>query len=590
MTTHSGEEARGRGTEWTRRAARILIPAVLALGMPLVAATPATAASEVVGECAGNGSRSAITGYEIGGRFTPDISGTADGATIQTGRYHGSSNQPIQVRLREIVGGQPGPVLAQGDLPTDGLVAGSFDEHYVPFDVPAALQAGTTYLLSHHLPSDASSYTTWYFGYSGSCQGGSYSYDGGTTWYGWNNSIPFQIAIGDAPAGNPKELRWSGQGGTIGSTDASTVVSLDERQTWQPAYIVGGDGSHPWDDGGLDIVDSRAAWINCGPSFFVCLNRGAWYKTFLVMPETGPYSLRFRVMADNYADVYINGTQVGGRIAGAGSFTVPPELLHAGVNTFEMYAIDAGGWAGFRYDVFGTFDTDAVVDEDGDGEVDVPNTPPTIADNDDMVAEATGADGAVVTFDTPAVTDAEEPELAATCSPVSGSTFELGDSVVTCSVTDAAGESAESSFTVTVQDTIAPEISFSGNAGTYGVDGQVAIECAADDAVTPGLTCAGATGPAYAFGLGEETVTGSATDAAGNGGSGDTTFTVVVDSTNLCSLTAQLVDQKGIANSLCVKLRAGSHRAYRNELKAQSGKKVPASAASLLSELSLALG
>ena len=43
-----------------------------------------------------------------------------------------------------------------------------------------------------------------------------------------------------------------------------------------------------------------------------------------------------------------------------------------------------------------------------------------------------------------------------TCTPASGTTFALGATTVNCSATDAAGNEATGSFTVTVRDTTAP--------------------------------------------------------------------------------------------------------------------------------------
>jgi Mg/Co/Ni transporter MgtE len=156
--------------------------------------------------------------------------------------------------------------------------------------------------------------------------------------------------------------------------------------------------------------------------------------------------------------------------------------------------------------------------------------------------------------------------------------------------TDAAGNAGSATFTVTVRDSTMPVVTFSGNAGTYGVDDTVAVTCGVTDAVTAGLSCAGAAGPAYSFGIGNVKITRSVADGAGNVGTASTTFTVRVVAGDLCTLTDRLVPDKGIANSLCAKLRAGSYVAFRNELKAQSGKKVTAAAADLLTGLSLALG
>jgi HYR domain len=72
---------------------------------------------------------------------------------------------------------------------------------------------------------------------------------------------------------------------------------------------------------------------------------------------------------------------------------------------------------------------------------------------DNIVAEATSAAGAVVTY----TATAEGADGPVTCAPQSGSTFALGVTTVNCSATNAAGTST-GSFTVTVRDTIAPTI------------------------------------------------------------------------------------------------------------------------------------
>ena len=45
-----------------------------------------------------------------------------------------------------------------------------------------------------------------------------------------------------------------------------------------------------------------------------------------------------------------------------------------------------------------------------------------------------------------------------TCNATSGDTFPLGDTIVDCSATDTAGNTGHSLFTVTVEDTTAPEV------------------------------------------------------------------------------------------------------------------------------------
>ena len=96
---------------------------------------------------------------------------------------------------------------------------------------------------------------------------------------------------------------------------------------------------------------------------------------------------------------------------------------------------------------------------------DAVNTPPVLTLPTDIPAEATSSAGAAVEF-TVLADDAEDGDLSGsvTCSHTSGSTFPLGETTVTCSVTDSGGETAEGSFKVNVQDTTAPTFTaFPGN-------------------------------------------------------------------------------------------------------------------------------
>ena len=68
----------------------------------------------------------------------------------------------------------------------------------------------------------------------------------------------------------------------------------------------------------------------------------------------------------------------------------------------------------------------------------------------------TSASGAIVQYNVTAVDDFDGP-VAADSSPPSGSTFPLGNTTVTCTATDQAGNTANAEFVVTVQDTTPPE-------------------------------------------------------------------------------------------------------------------------------------
>lgn len=89
-----------------------------------------------------------------------------------------------------------------------------------------------------------------------------------------------------------------------------------------------------------------------------------------------------------------------------------------------------------------------------------PNTPPTLAVPNHVLAEATGHDGAQVNFVVTA-TDAEDGDLTGSvvCTPPSGSLFSIGETRVTCTVTDSGGLSATASFSVYVEDSTPPEFS-----------------------------------------------------------------------------------------------------------------------------------
>jgi hypothetical protein len=79
----------------------------------------------------------------------------------------------------------------------------------------------------------------------------------------------------------------------------------------------------------------------------------------------------------------------------------------------------------------------------------VDNEDPVIAAAADINQSSPGAAGVAVTFPTPSATD-NSGLASVVCTPASGSTFAVGVATVTCTATDAANNSASTSFTVTV--------------------------------------------------------------------------------------------------------------------------------------------
>jgi hypothetical protein len=77
------------------------------------------------------------------------------------------------------------------------------------------------------------------------------------------------------------------------------------------------------------------------------------------------------------------------------------------------------------------------------------STPPVLTVPADLSATATSSAGAPVTFSVSA-DDVVDGSVAASASPASGSVFPLGESTVTVTATDAAGNTATKTFKVTV--------------------------------------------------------------------------------------------------------------------------------------------
>jgi hypothetical protein len=146
-----------------------------------------------------------------------------------------------------------------------------------------------------------------------------------------------------------------------------------------------------------------------------------------------------------------------------------------------------------------------------------------------ITVEATGTNGARVTWNTPTATDAVEGNLPVACAPASGSTFPVGTTTVQCTATDSQGNVARASFNVTVQDTTPPVLSLPAdiNTGATGAGGAV-VNFNATAADTVGgsvpVSCSPASGSTFAAGT--TSVLCTASDASGNTASGSFRVTV----------------------------------------------------------------
>lgn len=163
-------------------------------------------------------------------------------------------------------------------------------------------------------------------------------------------------------------------------------------------------------------------------------------------------------------------------------------------------------------------------------------TPPSIFAPPNMTVEGNTIGGATVSYPTATATDIVDPSPSVACG-ASPSFFPLGTTAVTCTATDASGNSSSASLTITVVDTTPPSLSLPGNqtAEATSASGAVVNYTASAGDIVEGavaVNCVPASGSTFV--LGSTTVNCSATDSSGNTATGS--FGVTVQDTTPPSL------------------------------------------------------
>ena len=191
--------------------------------------------------------------------------------------------------------------------------------------------------------------------------------------------------------------------------------------------------------------------------------------------------------------------------------------------------------------------------------------PPSISCPGNIVRTTEGTQcSAVVEFPLPVASDACAG-VSVRCSPASGTRFSTGTTTVTCTATDAGGNTANCSFTVTVRDSQPPVITCPPGVVIEASSGQCSVNVSlnlitatATDGCDGPLTVLASRSDGLAltapFPIGVTTITNTATDSAGNtsrcvqtvtvGGTGDAAGRIEIMPSTLTLKTVKVVGVK----------------------------------------------
>lgn len=203
------------------------------------------------------------------------------------------------------------------------------------------------------------------------------------------------------------------------------------------------------------------------------------------------------------------------------------DVVNAGIYTIELQAEDLAGNTT-------TCTFTATVAET--------SLPIIVCPADTIVAADPGTCEAIVNFPLPTATDScSAVTVSQTSGPVSGSLFPAGSTTVQFTATDAFGNTATCSYSITVDDGVAPEIICPGNIVVSTDPGLCSgmvtypLPVATDNCSIASVTLTQGLPSGSTFPSGETTITYEATDISGN--SATCSFTITVEDNENPELT-----------------------------------------------------
>ena len=579
---------------------------ILLLALGLLALPGIASAAESVLDQSASGSDPAEAYVSFSGNharaqtFTAGITGDLDRVRVMiaTGQVGDVGDLTAEIRELDAAGQPAGEVLGSGTVPPPAQ-RDVFAWFEITLDEPVPVTRGTQYALVLRAPTTIDGWYEWSVGLSA-------PYAGGNLWAYWS----------------PTEGSW--------------VWESRPRDTWFQTYIVPSDVTAPvvtvpaditaeatgasgavvaYSASATDAVEGTVA-VSCSPASGSTFPPGVTTVTCSATDTAGntgsasftvtvrdsieptlsgvPSNIALEATGPSGAVATYTAPTAGDKVDGSVAVACEPasgSTFPLGTTTVECSATDAAGNTGK--------DSFTVTVRD--------SSPPVFSGvPSDITLEATGPAGAKASWVDPTSTDRVDGAVTPTCSPASGATFGLGESTVTCSATDEAGNSASSTFSIAVQDTTKPVVTvpadITANA-TSPAGAEVSYSASATDTVNGAInpTCSPASGTTFAQGT--TTVTCSASDVAGNTGSASFTVSVKDASTQVADQQALIRGMAGVSKgakaSLTDKLgeigesiesggiKAACNQldAYVNQIEALRGKKqIAGQEASLLIE------